>query len=270
MNSQVIPGYALYEHRFWLQILGDHSRFIFMNLGVTEKSEIERADKFITEFDQLLGRAQQGLGSNDVGFFNKQVFTTVKRLKAFKLHLIRRHLTEKISIHMQPSFLNHMVNELEEYEIILRALESGRPLTKLHPIHYHLIWLLDAIGHAASLACAVDLAERDLRLESQNFEQDFIRFHNKAQELAGNLRTDVLDFPAFGYFNRQVNQVMLEFMSFLTDLRDLSIRKEVLGTLTPLTPDHMLREECYYLNKLAEITELQPSKCDPTAPRIES
>lgn len=38
---------ALYEHRFWLQVLGDHSRFFFKSLGPTEDKEISRTHYFI-------------------------------------------------------------------------------------------------------------------------------------------------------------------------------------------------------------------------------
>ena len=45
---------------------------------------------------------------------------------------------------------------------------------------------------------------------------------------------------------------------------------KVLSTLTPLMPDHMLREECYYLIKLAQSSEVRMPDCDPTRPRVES
>ena len=45
---------ALFEHRFWLQILGDHSRFILNALSPTETKEIQIAENFIPIFDQLL------------------------------------------------------------------------------------------------------------------------------------------------------------------------------------------------------------------------
>jgi hypothetical protein len=50
---------ALFEHRFWLQILGDHARFIFNALPPKEAKPIEMANQFITQFDQLLHLARQ-------------------------------------------------------------------------------------------------------------------------------------------------------------------------------------------------------------------
>ncbi len=34
---------ALFQHRFWLQILGEHARFIHNDLGLKESREIEKA-----------------------------------------------------------------------------------------------------------------------------------------------------------------------------------------------------------------------------------
>lgn len=59
-------------------------------------------------------------------------------------------------------------------------------------------------------------------------------------------------------------------MSFLNELEELKINKEVLAVLTPLMADHMAREECYYLLKLSESAEIiSAPSCDPTKPRVQ-
>ena len=47
------------------------------------------------------------------------------------------------------------------------------------------------------------------------------------------------------------------------------IEKEILGTLSPLMADHMFREECYYLTKLAMVAGTKNPTCDPTKLRTE-
>ena len=42
------------------------------------------------------------------------------KLRKFKLNLIQKHLLGKIKIHLSPTFINHMVNELEEYLRLLK------------------------------------------------------------------------------------------------------------------------------------------------------
>src|SRR5436305_9946090 len=109
--NDVLDRTARFEHRFWLQILGDHSRFIYEALAPVQKVEIERASNFIQVFDTLLDQAN----SSDFMQLTAQAEIEVIKLREFKLELIRKHLVGKIKIHLSPTFLNHMVNELEEY-----------------------------------------------------------------------------------------------------------------------------------------------------------
>ncbi|MEK3916060.1 DUF2935 domain-containing protein [Paenibacillus sp. FSL H7-0331] len=52
-------------------------------------------------------------------------------------------------------------------------------------------------------------------------------------------------------------------------MEQLDLKEELLGSLNPLLPDHMYREECYYLNKLAQSGEISVPDCNPTTPRVE-
>ena len=55
--NDVLEKKARFEHRFWLQILGDHSRFIHESLAPVEIEYIKIASEFIQIFDILLGKA---------------------------------------------------------------------------------------------------------------------------------------------------------------------------------------------------------------------
>ena len=52
---------AVFEHQFWLQVLGDHSRFIHDSLYPSEKEDISKAASFIHQFDQLGSEAKTGV-----------------------------------------------------------------------------------------------------------------------------------------------------------------------------------------------------------------
>ncbi len=121
MNA-VFERKARFEHRFWLQILGDHSRFIYESLAPVQKVEIEMAQNFIQAFDQLLNQAK----SADPKQLAITAETEVNRLRSFKLDLLKHHLIGKTKIHLPPTFINHMVSELEEYLRILSHLKAGR------------------------------------------------------------------------------------------------------------------------------------------------
>lgn len=259
----------LFEHRFWLQILGDHSRFIFESLAPKEQAEIERANYFIHTFDRLLEYARNNLSAEEINTLNQQANSETQNLRQFKLHLLERHLIGKISISLPPTFINHMVNELEEYQRILEACLSDNWPPTSHPLYYHLVWLLDAVGHADTITSHLDMVEHDYKQKSKHFTKQFEHFHLKAIELAGYLRTNLSDFPALHRFNHQAEMEIQLFQAFLHELEELRLKDEILGTLSPLMADHMSREECYYLMKLSEVSEVKSPDCYPTRPRIE-
>lgn len=259
---------VLFEHRFWLQILGDHSRFILNSLSPIEKKEIERASNFMGIFDDLLDMAHKPISGAQLAELTREAYTRAQEIRLFKLHLLKRHLNDKISTSMPPTFFNHMLNELDEYIRVLCSLLAGR-LPDIHPVHYHLLWLLDGSGHAESIDANLDEVEHDIKEKSREYGKVFMDLYHKAVEMSGYLRTGDNHFPSLSRLNAQAEQRMQLFMDFLNDIKEKVLQKEVLGALMPIIPDHMFREECYYLSKLANVSEVKMPDCDPGKPRIE-
>ncbi len=262
--NEVFEKTARFEHRFWLQILGDHSRFIYQALAPVQKEEIEKASIFIRVFDTLLDHAKS---IDSIELTEKAEVETIK-LREFKLELLRKHLIGKIKIHLSPTFINHMINELEEYLRILNHLKGGQVPPTYHELHHHLVWLLDAAGHSEAISSNLDGVEKRLREKSDSFTKQFEDFYLKAVEMAGYLRTNLAEFPALEKFNSDTQLEIKLFQGFLKEIEELRLSKQALGTFAPLMADHMLREECYYLMKLSESANLDTPNCDPTKPRI--
>lgn len=258
---------ASFEHRFWLQVLGDHSRFIFSSLSPKEVESVQRAASFVHSFDALLTEARRTLGREELTRLSRNTSPYVMELRHFKLDLLERQLVGKVLINLSPTFLNHMVNELDEYVRILQALGRGEIPRKMHPVHHHLLWLSDAAGHAATLTAMFDPAEKGSLHKSKDFSRRFEHLYLKAVEMAGYLRTRLSHFPALSRFNREAELEIKLFQAFLAELEEMRVDYEVLGTLQPLMADHMFREECYYLLKLSRETEVKKPECDPAKPR---
>ncbi|WP_078553184.1 DUF2935 domain-containing protein [Bacillus alkalicellulosilyticus] len=260
---------AVFEHQFWLQVLGDHARFIYDTLSPRETDKIEKAYSFIKLFDQLLEQSRQPLSTAELQRLSEKAEQSAKEIRQFKLEIVADHLIGNVVIELSPTFLNHMVNEVEEYLRILPYLikQQTPPLT--HPLHHHLVWLLDAAGHADAITGSLDMVEAKLSEKSEEFTKTFEQFYIKAVEMAGYLRSHVDKFPALERFNEQVQLEIVLFKNFLDEIEELEMSNRLLGTLQELMADHMAREECYYLMKLAETSELQQPDCDPTKPRKE-
>jgi hypothetical protein len=270
MATMTFEQAALFEHRFWLQILGDHARFIFHALSPNETEAIGRAQAFMQAFDGLLQEACE-TGTATLGGLADLALRAqheVAALRDFKLELLRKKLIGNISIGMSETFFNHMVNELDEYVRILSYLVQDRLPPCAHALHHHLLWVSDASAHAGVLSDYLDGTEKKLRRRGMEFEQDFAHFYLKAIELTGYLRANVHAFPALARFNSDVELELTIFKQFLHELEELALSKQLLGVFTPLMADHMAREECYYLWKLADSNGTPPPMCDPSQPRV--
>lgn len=262
---------VVFEQRFWLQILGDHARFIYHALSPDEELEIKRSRQLMEQFDESLNLSRQSLPLDELMKLNQLTVKYATRIRAFTLHLLRRHLVEEIRIGLSPSFLNHMVNETDECLRLFHHLTQQKVPPSMHAIHHHLLWLSDAYAHAAILNSQLDFSEKPTREQSEGFQRKFEGFYLKSVELAGYLRAHIEEFPALRKFNHDVELEMRLFMTFLQELEEMEISDEVLGTLTALIPDHMSREECYYLTKLSEVSDVVAKPdCDPAKPRTES
>ena len=256
----------LFEHRFWLQILGDHARFIYNSLSPNETEEIDTASNYIQIFDDFLQRARQGVSAKEL---TRDVKVYVESFRHFKLELIEKKLVGNIVLGLPPSFINHMVNEIENYlEIIYGFLSGEWPDETV--VELHLLWLLDAKGHAGAINDNLNLVEQKLKKISMVFTDSFDNLYDKAVEIKGFMRTSLNKFPALERFNFQVENKMEEFMLFLEKTLNMELDNQILGTLSPLLLDHMFREECYYLTKLSQETPISRPACNPEKPRIET
>ena len=269
MDTMPYPDTILEENRFWLQIMGDHARFIFFSLAPIESEYLMTAQQFILIFDDFLNEIHNTLSAQEMEELLNKTYNEVHRFRDFKLELLAMSLTSDLKTHLPSTFYNDMLNELEEYLQLLAALQEGRPIL-LHPLHYHMLWLSDAIGHSASIAAELDPIEKDLIDLSSRYELQFEDLYSKALIMIGYLRTQLISFPSLNRLNDQAATAIRNFTEFLDTLRDQKTDKKVLGTLMPLMADHMSREECYYLWKLSQTTDtVRKPDCNPTRPRMD-
>lgn len=234
-------------------MLGDHGRFIHDSLAPSETEKIETANSFIYYFDQLLMASKQPLNKEELILLVQQARMASEEIRLFKLLLIKEHLVGDIKISLPPSFINHMVNEVEEAIRVFSYLEQGQEIPLVHPLHHDLLWLLDAAGHAGAIDADLDRVEKQLKEKGQQFMKDWEDFYLKAVELAGFLRANIEKFPALDKFHEDIELEMTIFKVFLKELEEMKIKKEALGTFTPLMADHMAREETYYLKKIEKV-----------------
>lgn len=256
----------LFEHRFWLKILGDHARFLHDSFSSNETENIAKAKEFIDKFDSLLYQARKNLSVIEIDNLNMLAYESSMELRKFKLEIISKHISSIVKISMPPTFINHMVNELEEYLFILSQVIHKKS-NKSCALDYHRLWLSDGFGHADAISSDLDPTEKLLISEAKRFSKNFEELYLKAIQFTGYTRTGLSTFPALEHLNLTAERKMLEFKRYLEILLSKISDKEALGTIDPLVLDHMNREECYYLTKLATVSETKGPNCDPIKPR---
>lgn len=267
MAIKNIKELALWEHNFWLQVLGDHSRFILNALSPRETYFIKQAIRFIDLFDDLLKESTKPIIDEKLHDLNYKAYSAAMEIRELKLNILSKQIEEKININIPPTFINHMINELEEYICILNDLIKGN-ISITTDIHLHMLWLPDGVGHADSIASTLDMTQKELIKKSKEYSKLFTDLYLAILEYRGYTRTGICEFPALHKLNTDASYVMSCFKKFLKELEVGILEKEILATLSPLMTDHMFREECYYLTKLAMVAGTKNPECDPTKPRI--
>ena len=248
-----------FEHRFWLQILGDHLRFIKMTLAVKEVQLLQETERLIPILDFLLEQVRKN--QNPLAEINQAV-AAVKNLKAT---ILQRQLVGTVDINLPPTVINHTLNELEEYE---RILLSGNAPN--HILNSHYLWSSDAAGHAIAIIQTLDPTEKKLMKKLKKINKTFDGLFDKVIEYEGYFRSGLSDFPAISKLNDEVIAELTLFAELLTTIREERFNVKLLGSLNPLMADHMLREEAYCLKKIYEAQGRSVSlPYDPTAPRLE-
>ena len=258
-----------FELVFWLQIMGDHARFIKASLLPGNDNPVMIAANFIQLFDNLLDKAREGNDFEPGGELVSEVTAGVISLREFKRELLSVRLRNLPVTSMTPTFYNHMLNELEGF---LAVLTMGIPegLAKENILGEHLLWTLDASGHAGALASDLDKVEYSLRAEAKLFFTRFDGLYIKTVELTGFYRSNPPAVqPVLESFNFEIVKAIQDFMGYLEELEEKVLKSMVLSRLSPLIPDHMYREECYYLHKVAwfQAGIVKPD-CDPGRPRV--
>jgi len=253
----------VFENRFWLRIMDDHLFIILDALNYREKDEIASARSLIKTYNELLERSWEDLPADQLMQLNQQAFTATQGIKEYKLHILKKQLTGSIAIGITSGLMSRLINEAEYYLDILSAFLQKREYV-IKPIPLHLLWLIDAAGHAEIIANGLNYSNTDLIRVTRAYQVSFVDLFVQAIEMKGFFRIDVKDFPSFKQFNRDVNKCLTDFTEFFVELNSKIMDDRVPSTVSLLTLDHMYREECYYLTELSKVSSISPPTCDPT------
>ena len=239
------------EIAFWTGIMRDHAIFQYNSLSPKESKYVSRAQYFMEIFKNLQDEASRFPAKVPSAELTNLVWKNMVALTnfiEFKRHMLAQLMKCELTMDMPPTFLNHMINEALEYYRVLCMTQDTIPHNRvLENLRLHKIWLPDASGHASFIGASFDPVEADLIKKSKRFVEIFDNLHKKAIKMYMIYERTCLEDGALTYFNCQVEQAIKDFVAFLEMVESLRKECKVLGTIMPLEPNHMIREEIYYL-----------------------
>lgn len=236
---------------FWSEIMRDHAEFFLISLSYREAEFIKSAQFYKNVFINV-GQDSKKIKNVDSPIVLKQfvdkVTVALLNFISFKKAAITKLLKCEIELNLPPSFINHMINEAMEFYRDLCAINKKAPSNVIEEnILLHKIWLPDASGHAAGITAELDPTEMPLIKEAEEFKKCFNNLFIKSVELGQMLERTCLKNGSLCRLNDEVTVKINNFICFLEKIKKLRENCEVLGTINPLIPNHMMREEKYYL-----------------------
>jgi len=267
---------ALDEMRFWVQIMGEHAKFIRSGIDPSQETTFRDADAFAVEFDRL----QRAVACTPPGDFSavsaliSEVIPRTVALRNFKAQLFKAisqcaavaELPAALLDHIRREadfFLNNLYRAMGQPAVpreILGIPDGGTPATVLPR-------LLIPFAGQNILLIARDENLFHLRIQEEHGEvlllvayrpklQDMLyretaKFENQIETLHQQAMSVPLRSKALLKFNAKVRDVMMCWHDFLMELfQDVINCKVPSGQInTPaLILDHMAREVEYYIS----------------------
>jgi hypothetical protein len=247
------PNQSGTELFFWSQIMREHTCFIKDSLQPDNPNQL----LIIVNMNNIWEKLGHKLKSTrEVGPELVEEMLSValsfRELQRELLGAVLRHLPVTV---LPPTYYNHLLNELEELLIVLSEIRSKDSTVKHNVLRDHLVWVSDSAGHAAFIASKLDQVETMYREEAKAFENTFDKMYLKTVELAGYYRSDAAAVaPLLSRFNRQITELLREFIHYLVELQEGVDQLQILGTLNSMLIDHMAREGNYYLQKIEAVS----------------
>ncbi|MDF2546030.1 MAG: hypothetical protein K0R93_928 [Anaerosolibacter sp.] len=244
------------EIEFWTRIMRDHGEFQYTNLSPKEVDTIQTASYFMNLFNGLHEEVKSLAGELSPPVLSNLISKNMMALGQFiqfKRGLLARLMQCDIELGFPPSFINHMINEAMEYHRVLCMTQGTILFNKtLENIRLHKIWLPDASGHASSIAAALDPIETELIHKAEKFMKRFDNLFKKAFEMFKMFERTGLEDGGLQYFNQEVEEELQKFIGYLEKIKEVRSHCKVYATgmASPLMPDHMIREEKYYIYRI--------------------
>lgn len=256
------------EHRFWLEILEDHARFLLERLSSREQEWKEAASRYASAFCALRRKldvlpAPSAASHPEWIAFAKEAHSSAAGYYKLEGQLQALLLAGRVQLSLPPSFLNGTLNENQEYLRLLRYYVQGADAPALPLWNLMELWLDDQLGHVTLLR-GMDLpAGLGLPDEAAAIAERIRSHLIRNKDMQGFLRFTPPGFPAQLEFAREAAETVVRFFRLLLDAVVRMRQAEPSPGFALRFMEHQLPEASYFMRKLAAwVPEVQGLETD--------
>ena len=239
------------DQAFWLQVMEEHALFIFDHLSPREVPAIRQAQQFIQAYAELRRRAQNGSDPLPTQFA-QEALQVSRAFMDYKLALMRARINNDIVLNLTPAFFNGIISELEEYIRLLTPLAVGEEPAPVSAFHDLFLWLPDQLGHASLMVKDLDLVERALSRETNQYVETFTGQYLSAIQLSGYARALGPRFPKLDQLVEEIAGTTQGFYKVVKQALELYRTDRLMNRATAVFLEHHFEESKYFLRKLGE------------------
>jgi hypothetical protein len=235
---------------FWSGIMKDHAMFQANAFTVKEMSYVQTSMYYKNYFQNAMKKFENCKNVEEEML--SDLLAVLESFIEYKKEILRGLLMCRIQMNFPPTLINHQINEAMEFRHLLIMPKESIIDTPDELASHIKIWLADGSGHAAGLMSFLDPAETLITAEVQMFKEKFDKLLIKASELEMMLnRVDLCD-GALMLLAEETIEWLDNFTVFLGKFKELRAQCKVLGqgTLSPIIPDHFMREHMYFVSKI--------------------
>lgn len=244
---------------FWSGIMRDHALFHENAFTAKEVSYLQTSMYYKNYFHNTLKKFENCKNIEEEMLSG--LLAVLDSFIEYKKDLLRGLLMCRIQMNLPPTLINHQLNEAMEFRHLLIMPKESIVGTAAELVSRIKIWLADGSVHASALISFLDPSETLIAAETQMFREKLDKLLKKASELEMMLEKVDLYNGVFMLLAEETIEWLENFTSFLDKIKELRDQCKVLGngTMSPILPDHLMREHMYYISKIK--TYMQNVKC---------
>lgn len=235
---------------FWSGIMRDHAMFQANAFTSKEMRHVQTSMYYKNCFQNAVKRFEDCERIEEE--LLSELLAVLEAFIEYKKGILRGLLLCKLQMNFPPTLISHQINEAMEFRHLLMMPEAAVLNTPAELVGRIKIWMADGSGHAAGLMSFLDPAETLIAAEVHMFKEKFDKLFIKASEL--EMMLDRVNFPvgALMLLADEAVEWLDNFTVFLEKFKELRGRCMVLGngTLSPIIPDHFMREHSYFVSKI--------------------